>query len=284
MIQECKKLLETGQGIINITHAVDVNRVFKVDYHDHDFYEILYFISGSVSHIMEGGSYLLRPGDLIIIPPNKLHQVVVDNAAVPYDRYVLWFSGNLVQLLSSTESGLEECLLRFHSGNRLVPVPEVKREVLRAMLDRLLENPWVEKIGGKCLFGELMAAISRLYFEDSGGLKQAYCIQNQLICAVLQFISEKLTGRISLDDLSARFFMSKFHLCREFKKHMGLTIHQYVIQKRLMKAKRQIAAGESLTQVYADCGFGDYSSFWRQFTAEFGMTPRDYQDWSKSQM
>ena len=46
----------------------------EVALHHHDFYEIYYFMNGSVNYIIEGRTYNLSPGDLLLISPSELHQ------------------------------------------------------------------------------------------------------------------------------------------------------------------------------------------------------------------
>jgi AraC-like DNA-binding protein len=79
-----------------------------------------------------------------------------------------------------------------------------------------------------------------------------------------------------MDELSRHFFISKYHLSREFKKHTGTTLYRYVVQKRLILAKGLILQGNPITAVYEQCGFGDYSNFFRAFKNEYGTTPQEF--------
>ena len=73
----------------------DADRV--VDLHHHDFYEIYYFISGDVEYRVEGKTYILQKGDLLLISPGVFHQPLV-RSGVPYERIVLWINrGSLAQ-------------------------------------------------------------------------------------------------------------------------------------------------------------------------------------------
>ncbi|MDY3791152.1 MAG: AraC family ligand binding domain-containing protein [Oscillospiraceae bacterium] len=60
-------------------------------FHSHDFYEIYFFVDGNVKYYIENESYDLSKGDVLIIPPGKLHRPVIDGDQV-YERYVLWIS------------------------------------------------------------------------------------------------------------------------------------------------------------------------------------------------
>ena len=64
----------------------------SVALHHHDFYEIYFFISGQVEYQIEGRSYQLQPGDLLLISPLELHQPIFESVVQPYERIVLWIS------------------------------------------------------------------------------------------------------------------------------------------------------------------------------------------------
>ena len=82
-----------------------------------------------------------------------------------------------------------------------------------------------------------------------------------------------LTEPVSIDDLAARFFVSKYHMMRQFRAQTGYTIHGYLTGKRLMRARAMIAAGTPVLQASEESGFGDYSAFLRAYRKQFGTTP-----------
>ena len=102
--------------------------------------------------------------------------------------------------------------------------------------------------------------------EESGGI----------ISEVLRYINENFNNEISLDSLSDHFFISKYHLSREFKRSVGTSVYRYIIQKRLIMAKQKMLAGMSPTDVYCNCGFGDYANFYRAFRSEYGISPKEF--------
>ena len=78
---------------------------------------------------------------------------------------------------------------------------------------------------------------------------------------------------ISLDMLAKRFFVSKYYLCRAFKKHNGISVHGYINQKRVMHAKELIESGETASGAAYRVGFGDYSAFYRAYVKIIGKSP-----------
>jgi AraC-like DNA-binding protein len=98
---------------------------------------------------------------------------------------------------------------------------------------------------------------------------------------VLQYINVNLQNDLSIEALSQRFYISRYHFMRRFKEAAGYTIHSYVLQKRLGKAAELIGAGMIATEAALAVGFSDYSSFLRSFKLVFNLTPRQYADWKR---
>ena len=94
---------------------------------------------------------------------------------------------------------------------------------------------------------------------------------------VLRYIGENLPGELSVETLARRFFLSRYYLMHRFKAVTGYTVHQYVSQKRLLRAGELIRSGVPVMKAAAESGFGDYSAFLRAFQSTFHLSPREFQ-------
>ena len=92
------------------------------------------------------------------------------------------------------------------------------------------------------------------------------------------FIEEHIEEDLSLERLSLEFFVSKYHIAHVFKENLGLSIHQYITKKRLLLCRESIISGMGITESYQTFGFGDYSSFYRAFKKEYGISPKDFKN------
>ena len=121
---------------------------------------------------------------------------------------------------------------------------------------------------------ELLVGLNRMAEErsDSGPAGAS----DEAVDAVLHYINEHFSEPLTLDELAARFFISKYHLLRKFDAQVGTTVHRYILQKRLINAKQLLAGGVPPSQVCQYCGFGDYANFYRAFKTEYGQTPRQF--------
>jgi AraC-like DNA-binding protein len=250
----------------------------QVSLHHHDFYECYFFISGDVTYLIEGRTFNLKPGDIILINSTELHQAIITNCKANYERIVLWINKDFLKSLSTDRSNLGRCFEDMERENVIRTSPDMKQNI-RSILDKLLYMQDYSGIGEDLLYKtyitQLLVYLNIIWFKNE--LNPTIEVkQNNLIDRIIQYISTHLEDQITLDGISEEFFLSKYHLSREFKKHTGTTIHKYIIQKKLIQAKKLISEGTPVINVYKQCGFGDYSNFFRAFKNEYGITPRSF--------
>ena len=93
----------------------------------------------------------------------------------------------------------------------------------------------------------------------------------------MRFIREHYAQEVTLSDMADAAGVSTFHLSRLFKKTMGMSPHQYLVEVRVHSAHALLAAGPqgpSLAEVAAAVGFSDQSHLTRQFKRILGTTPK----------
>lgn len=110
--------------------------------------------------------------------------------------------------------------------------------------------------------------------EDSSN---THLVENKDIDRIIHYMEQHLTENISLDTMAQKINLSKFYFNRYFKKHMGMTPHQYLIHLRIQHAKKLLSTSyDSIEKISELCGFDTSSNFIRSFKKRVGMTPTDF--------
>lgn len=251
----------------------------EVALHHHDFYEVYLLLRGRVAYTVENRIYQVRPGDIMLISPLELHQARISTDAEPYERIVLWVARSYLESLSSAKTSLTRCFDTAVPGhsNLLRPSPQVSTD-FRRRLEQLgalhSQQDYGSDLLDKCCLVELLVALNRAVAEAAA--QPADCTCDRVVDQVVEYINEHYNEPLTLDDLSERFFISKYHLLRKFDRQVGTTVHRYILQKRLLIAKQLLGSGLAPSEVCQHCGFGDYANFYRAFRAEYRITPRQY--------
>lgn len=252
----------------------------EVALHHHDFYEIYFFLSGNVQYNIESRSYLLTPGDVLLISPMELHQPVFGSEQNVYERIVIWINKQFLDSLVLVETGLAGCFDTTVPGhtNRL-SLEGAARQLITFQLEQMIQAAEVQdeysEIYAMAYLVQALVQINRYARQQRSGeeLKQG---SDSVVYSVLSYINEHYNEDLSLDFLANRFFISKYHLSREFGRLVGTSVHRYIIQKRLVMAKQMMNDGMASTEVYQHCGFGDYSNFYRAFKSEYRISPKEF--------
>jgi len=97
--------------------------------------------------------------------------------------------------------------------------------------------------------------------------------------AVVEYIEEHLDASPTLEQMAATAHLSTYHFARQFKAATGLPPHQYVLARRVERARKLLQTEEdlSLADIAACAGFSDQSQFCHHFKRLVGVTPRQFQ-------
>lgn len=247
-----------------------------VELHHHDFFEIYFLIAGDVTYLIDSKIVHVMPGDLLLISPQELHQVCIQPEMSAYERYVLWVDPALVQRLSTSHSDLSSGLASGHNQLRL---SHQDRSRVQSLLEALHRESDSSDYGSdllrESLLTQLLVTVNRLVSQQGAWMDED-SRTNQAVTQVVGYVNLHYSEPITLDQLAEQFFVSKYHLSREFSRQMGISIYHYIQKKRLLIARQLLDQGKRPNQVYTLCGFNDYTCFYRAFKAEYGISPREH--------
>ena len=232
----------------------------------HDNYEMLYVVEGSGKCVVEGIEYPIRSRTFMIFPPLAYHTINIDEG-VEFERILLRFNDN-------APLDVADGLIGGFMGERFSTMTLYSAPISDSIVSVM------ERFASLSTYPKAeIAKIMRLYVSELLVLismvskEKESCDERDLGTRVMKYINENIEFDVSLDRLAKRFFVSKYYLCRAFKRQNGVSVHGYITRKRVMRAKQLIDAGEAAARAAEKVGFGDYSAFYRAYVKLVGKSP-----------
>ncbi|MBQ7338377.1 MAG: helix-turn-helix domain-containing protein [Clostridia bacterium] len=239
--------------------------------------ELYVYVSGDVHYVIEDRYYVLEKYDFLLIPPHSTHAPVIKKRG-KYERFYLLLPPDVFGAYA--DAPLER-LLQLTAGERRIFLPTDVRERAMALLYRMSELSCGEDDGLLTL--RLHALLLELLCLLCAGSANAATSAEAaavppLIRDTLAYIAKNATEIEHVASLAAHFYVSAPYLCSLFKKHVGVTVNDYLRAKKISAAKAHLSAGRSVTYTCYECGFNDTSYFIKVFRRYVGMTPRQYRE------
>ncbi len=255
--------------LFSLSHSLDTNPVDEwFNYHIHDGYELFCLVKGKVSYVVEGHIYKLRPGAILLMRSSEAHKLIV-NESDEYERYVFNFRPELFSLFSKelltpfTERALGERNLYLPSELGVSAISVFEKIFTELSLicpkDVILANA-----------SSLFSAVLRAFLDTSRHINAK---DKSIPQEIISYINEHLSDELSLDKIAKEVHLSASQTNRIFKEIAGTSVYDYILSKRLILFQEKRALGKSALEASQECGFRDYSSFYRLYKKRMGISP-----------
>lgn len=242
-----------------------------LEMHDHAFFEIYFLQKGEREYFIGDRFYKVGEGDTVLIPPNVLHRTVggmAHRTLLHIDRAYLarYFSGALIESLTC----LDGVAVLHPTEENAVRAANIYQSLLSAYEKHIA-------VGGQeaLLAGYVFELL--FLFSDQAQTGQAKELSVGRMEQIVRYIQENYAQIRSIGELADEFFLSKYHLCHLFKKHLGLSIVSYINMIRIRAACRLLDKGErNITELALAVGFGSSAYFCKVFKEQVHATPLEY--------
>lgn len=248
-----------------------------VDAHYHEFCKLLLLVSGKGSYVVDGQRYLLRPGDVVLVGSRSIHRPEMEPDTA-YERIIIYISPEFLQCgsaencqLSELFSGERGHVLRLKDGKKIF-------SLAGALEKELSGQEYGRTILSSAMLLQLLVELGRKFRQKETQHPMPVKPRNSRILEIMSYIDNHLAEDLDIDQLAERFYISKYHMMRQFHKETGFTIHTYLSHRRLIHARELISGGMRATEACYRSGFRCYSSFTRAYGKHFGTTPTGRMD------
>lgn len=252
-----------GDMVPEVSHKRIESPTESVYYnHIHNHCEILLFVSGEADYNVDGRIFRPKPYDLLLIPAATYHYLI-PTASVPYENYVV---------------GIDPAFIDGEHYERLFGSPLMigieDDEELKGFFGRL--DLYRERYSDGDFETCALAVIRELvtycsYRRDE--LRAERNTNHTHVEEIVRYISEHLEENLDADRIARHFLLSKSYVQNLFSNTMHIGMKQYILQKKIYAAHGELSNGKSPGEVSELYGFGDYSSFYRQYKRTFGVSP-----------
>lgn len=263
---------------------IEENRFFSV-YHGKGYYNsdennslfhydpsftLSYFISCKGSIKIEGNSYPVKSGDVIIMMPEEIHRFFSEKGAF-HERISIHIHPCFKD---SFPFPCEELLKLFKNkipgkGNL------IEADIISASgIDKIIKNILLlakdNKVLCLCKIAELLSKCNNI-----SGIEKDLSVK-PLVSDVISYISEHFTEEINSSLIADEFFISRSRLEHLFKENTGVSLWDYVIIRRLIFFNELMDLNFAIKDAVSKAGFNNYSNFYRLYKKHMGYSPSEY--------
>ena len=219
---------------------------------------------GSLSY--DGREYGLKPGDCVFIDCRK-----------PYSHTTgenLW-TLRWCHFYGPTVSNIYEKYVE-RGGRPVFRPPEISPflEVLDGLYGLASGSDFIRDMR----INEALNRLCTLVMAESWHPEESpRAVKKRSVLDVKDYLDRNYRSRITLEELSARFFIDKYYLVKVFKEQFGCSINTYLLDLRITRAKQLLRFSDrSLEEIGEECGLGSPQYFSRQFKKVEGISPSRY--------
>ena len=247
-------------------------------YHSHRCIEIAFVLAGKGQYFVDGKTYDVKQGDLLVCNPGVMHQSIVTDPNDPTLEFVCGFSDiHLHDVPENTIIRPGECpILSLSSEN--------KREVSRCCYEIIEEYDSSEPGRYYMIQAQMMRKIVIIFRtlygskkNDAEGVNFESYSKGYVVKNILEYMNENYSQHISLDQIAKNMYLSPVYISKIFKEKTGDSPINYLINVRLEKAKEMLEDGRgSIRSISAMVGYDDVYHFSKLFKKHFGVSPMHY--------
>ena len=243
--------------------------------------EMLWLISGIVQYKIDGETYTVNPGDIILVNKGELHSMFVD-LKEPFERMVFQFSPKFIPTLVDYDPS--DPFINAKTFQHVIPrqfVDKTKIKNLFQSIKRVCAKP--DRFTDLKLISLLFSLLKEIN-EATDKMKKAPKRPTETTLSVDKFskrctkyINQNITRRLTAKDIAQHMYVCESHLHHLFKKEMGISVCAYILNQKMQMAALMLKEGKSPQKVAEALGYDYYSTFFKNFQAYFGHTPKEHE-------
>lgn len=242
--------------------------------HFHSFYKVTFVKYGKGSYMIDGRTYNIQSGDIVLVGINVPHQPFFEEGEL-YDRYTVYISPRLLESFDVTGCYISGI---FSSGRARVVRPDEKSlERMIRMLERIETENRSSEFGAP-----VAAALGVIWFlievarcrEDSADEVPFSSAEGEDMLKVFRFINENLKSDLSAEKIASHFDTDQKGLEETFIDTFACPLDEYVKNRRLACAREMIMQGTAPAEACYESGYKSMPDFSEDYRKKYGCVPK----------
>jgi AraC-like DNA-binding protein len=238
-------------------------------------FQVFFIVTGDVSLLIDKEMHRIEPGSLVVFSSQEVHKVHV-RSNKPYIRRRLVFKPEIARAFEHSGYDLLSCFMDRPKGKgNIRKLAQSQSVELLKLFDKFgqafVSDVPEAKVLELAAFLEILVFTNRVFGESDGKTEKSSLPDS--LASIMDYIEDHIAGDLSLETISASCDIGKNYLCRLFKKETGVTLHNYILYKRVAEAKRLLGEGVKPSQARGMCGFGTMGRFSVAFKKIVGASP-----------
>ena len=240
---------------------------------------IVFFIHGTGNIKIEGRQYDIDEGDMVIVNPNELFQLNVDDDKF-HERIILSADETLMNSFPIKDDSVFNLFYKRQKGvgnhipAKIVDAHNIGYD-LTNILDLAKSSDSINSVLSICRIVEFLIKLGRNIIPLCSDVDSS-THENRLINDVIKHIKSHLKEDIDINNIAAKFNVGKSYLSHLFKEQVGISIWNYVILRRIYLFNYLIKNSSSVEETCFKAGFKNYSNFFRLYKKHMNMTPTEF--------
>jgi AraC-like DNA-binding protein len=248
-------------------------------YHDHDFTELTYILSGKGKYIVNDNIYDVEAGDVIMCNPGVKHTNIIVNPKEPTVEFFAGFSDFHFKNMPPNFILLKDNDYILHTSS------ETKQKISKHCYEMIAENESAQ-VGKyfmlKAHLIQILLLIVRETVEIETTGQKGYNFESYnksyAVKEIINYLNENYEKKISLDQIAHNMYLSPVYISKIFKEETGESPINYLIKIRLEKAIDILLNSEngSIKSIANQVGYDDVYHFSKLFKKYYGVSPLYY--------
>ncbi len=260
---------------VHYVYGKNTDRAYNDKLHYDTDLTIAYFKEMTGNIKIEGNTYDLASGDIIILNYDELHCVNIKSEFC--ERIILYLNESIYKKYNQELNNLFEIFYnRKHGEDNLIRAKTVKEKGLDVLMGEIYEySAWQNSVGELIALGKITQLLSKLKSKEFE-YSESCCTNNSIIDKVLKYISLHFTEELSCDSIAEQMHLSKYYLNRLFKETVGISIWNYIINRRILYFNELVRQNNYIENACIQAGFNNYSNFYRIYKKRTGISPQEF--------